>query len=201
MLCSAQEADTLSLARDLQSQGEYDQAIELLKTYERNNPDNIYSKRLHAVLLYWVSDIKEASALYEILIKQYPEVIVLNLEYGRMLFEIGEYKEATEYLSKYLEVIPDDVEARLKLGWINYYHGDFKIALQYADQVLNQYPRNVDGIALYNTIKEIYAPILDIRSKYIHDSQPIDLIGATIKSGGYINKFFAPPNRVHSRSI
>jgi Flp pilus assembly protein TadD len=92
----------------------------------------------------------EAKAIFEDLLKQYPEEPDLDLFLGITLLRLREPERAEAAVKRALAVDPNHVEARTLLGWIDTeIHGDFDAAIKEYSKVVELRPDNPEA---YNNL-------------------------------------------------
>jgi hypothetical protein len=184
--------DTVETARQLSYEGNYKDAVQLLSTYETDNPNEINAVRLHAQILYWMEDYNAAFQLCESYLKDNPEEHYLVLDYIRMLFEQERYEKAKLLLSEYLKIDSSNVEANNMLGTIYYWQGNPETSLSYFHNVLIVFPANEWALGFVNQIRQATTTYLNIKSCYSDDTQPLKTIDTKLQAGWYSSNLLMP---------
>lgn len=121
----------LSLAQVYSDQGDYTQAIDLIKKIPENDVDSDPS--LLALLAYDYSqshDYKQAVATYQKALDQDADNQDLRRAYAEALMSAGKTAEARAELGKILKAEPDDGITYLRLGRLDRQEGNFDQARQ-----------------------------------------------------------------------
>ena len=189
---SIHPTDTIETARQLSYSKNYIKAINLLRAFEFNHPEEINSVRLHAQILYWMNDNQSAFNLFEIYLRKHPNNKFIQLDYARMLFELNKLKKAKEVLADYSNNDKSNVEVNNMLGTIAYWDGRPGLAKFYFGTVLKKYPGNEWAQKYINEIKRNASPFINIKSGYIDDIQPLQSINLGLETGWFASSWFNP---------
>lgn len=197
----AQKVDTLSQARTLAYAKNYNDALVLLNSYNKNNSYNSEAVRLQLQLLYWTQNISKAKDKYETYIFNYPEDYHLKLDFGKMLFELNELSQSEKVLKQALQYDSLNVEANYTLGLINYWNGKINDAKKYLNKSLIKAPQNENAKAILAQIKSSQNPYIHIDNTYYSDQQPITKNITNLDFGFYKSRWLSPKISLQSQQI
>lgn len=194
--------DSLGTARQLMNEKKISEAIMILRSCEKSYPGNVHVIRLRGQALYWSKDFEATHSYFKVSIERYPNLQVLNLDYGRILFELNQLNDAKLYLLKYLKQEPEDAECNLMLGKIAYWQGKSQdSSLKYLNVVHKNYPTNQQAIDLIKEVRQNRSPYLKIGLSKYSDSQPLESIQTSIESGFYQSAWLQPGVQFQNRSF
>jgi len=189
-------------AKELIDNQNISEAIEVLKTLEKDNYQNIDFIQLYSQALYWNQDFDATLAVYKKAMKLYPKSDVLQIHFGRILFELNNLSEANKMLSAYAELHPEDPEAGVLLATIAYWLGKPpEIALEYLDEVLEVYPEYQEAKILKKEILASTAPNLRFTTSYYSDSQPLQAMINTVEYSNYRSSWLQPTVMFQNRNF
>lgn len=148
---SAQNFETLrkafSQSYTLESNGEYDNAVENLKAVYN---DDSYALNLRLGWLnYQLGNFTESSAYYQKAIALSPYAIEAKFGYVYPLSALGNWSIVKQQYKKILEIDPQNTLANYRMGMIFYGSEDFASALDYFKAVVNLYPFDYDATIMY----------------------------------------------------
>jgi tetratricopeptide (TPR) repeat protein len=89
-----------------------------------------------ALLHFESGEYVEASRLFRLIVRAYPEHPLAHLMLARTHIELGEWKKAIEALFKHLKIVPNSVEALIYLGLSYYEIGKLSLAEERFEQAL-----------------------------------------------------------------
>jgi hypothetical protein len=194
--------DSLTMARELLDNQKINQAISILRSCEKSNPNNVHVMRLYGQALYWSKDFDATRNYFRAAIERNPQLDILKLDYGRILFELHELPEAKIILSEYLTTTPGDTETHLMLGAIAYWQGNRpKTSFQHLFAVQSAYPDNQQARDLIREIRQNTSPYLKINAAKYSDSQPLQVLQTLIETGFYQSAWLQPSIQFQNREF
>ncbi len=180
---------TLEKSNELIELKKFNQAAQLLGSFEQKYPGNIWIERLYAQTLFWIDDFQKASEIYERAMGYHPDNMDVKYEYALMLFHYNKYGKAKLLLLEYEKEYPNNVDVQVLLGKIYYYQNHFKEAEKHLGNAKNIQPNDESILNLYNEINRIIAPQLLIGGGFRFDEQPLNAIGPRINFSKYNSDF------------
>ena len=194
-LCSSAQDnpanDTISLARNSAYSKKFGEADRLLTLYNAHNND-VNALRLHAQVLYWMKDFKEAKNIYERALYSFPENANVKLEYGRLLYQLQKFYKAGKLLNDYLATDSSNVEAHQMLAYINLWTGHMTNAKKEAVWIKNHEPENNEAAYILNQVAFYTAPYIKLQGLIYSDDQPIQRQGFEPEAGVYKSWWLSP---------
>lgn len=184
-------ADSIELARQKAYGKDFEAANKILTAYNEHHT-NVHALRLHAQVLYWMQDFNQAEQVHNRLIKTFPEVDEVKLDYGRFLYETGKIGKAETILNEYLQENPDHAEATIMMSYINIWNGRFGKARQRVSRMKNIYPDNQEFQVIWENINKLTAPMLGISAESYSDNQPLKFTGFQVAGVWYKSWLFSP---------
>lgn len=184
--------DSIESARKLSYEKKYEEALILLKSFEKNHPNEINSVRLHAQVLYWMKEYKAALELCETFLKANPNSDFLKLDYGRMLFNLQRWSKAKLILTNYLATDASNVEAQNMLATITFWQGKIANSKTQFNSVLQNYPSNEWALDYLSQLKLATAPYVKITGGYNSDTQPFSNSNGGLEAGIYKSNLLSP---------
>jgi tetratricopeptide (TPR) repeat protein len=188
---SIDHSDTLGFARSLAYQKHFEQADELLTSYNSHHTD-INALQLQAQVLYWMKSFNRSSTVYENAINRFPDVTSLKLDYGRMLFELNQWHKAKGLLTDVIAHDNVNPEANKLLAYIDLWTGNIHAARQRVKSILQHHSDNPDAISILNQIKNYTAPYVLLNMDLESDDQPRTGNSYGIETGVYRSRWWAP---------
>jgi hypothetical protein len=192
--------DTVEYARGQAYQNNFKEADSLLSAYNQHNAD-INGMRLHAQVLYWMKEFDRSAAVYENALRVFPDMKVVELDYGRMLWELKKLTKAQVLLNEYLTYDKENSEAKVMLAYISYWKGRNSLAKEQLASILNTLPTNQPALDLLNEINVVTAPYIKLGGQASSDDQPLKKSGFNVEAGMYNSWILSPFlmfNNVHS---
>ncbi|PLX02076.1 MAG: hypothetical protein C0595_12150 [Marinilabiliales bacterium] len=183
---------TIDRAKEMRDAGDYEQAAEVLKKLDNQNPGNIWVQRLYAETLIWLKDYEEATLVYEKAIKMHPDDMDVKYEFATFLFNLGEYERAQELLLIYTQKNTRVAKAEKLLGTTYYYLGDFLPAVEHLEKSLELNPNDKNTLQLLDEVSRITKPWIGVGFAYRNDSQNITQLFPAIEGGLYKSSWFSP---------
>jgi tetratricopeptide (TPR) repeat protein len=183
--------DTLTLARNIAYQKDFETADKLLTQYNNDHTD-LNALRLHAQVLYWMKAFDRSTALYEKAMTIFPNPSGLHLDYARVSFNLGKLSKAKSLLSIYRQVDSTNVEADIMNAYLKLWTGKLASANKRADKILQQYPTNVEANDIKKTIGMWTVPYVKAGTQFFSDDQPVKGSTYYIEGGVYKSWLFAP---------
>ncbi len=187
----AQVQDTLQYAREKAHSKDFSEANRILTIYNANNSD-VYGLWLQAQIANWMGDFKRSKDLYNRAMIMSPNLLDLELDYGRGLFKSGDLKSSEEILGAYLQKDLNNPEAILMLAYIDYWNGLTVKAKDSAQQVLAENPENEMALEILDEINIATAPYISISTAFGSDDQPLNVNDYTLTAGKYHSRFLSP---------
>ncbi|HHH54410.1 MAG TPA: hypothetical protein ENK91_12185 [Bacteroidetes bacterium] len=188
-ISSAQNLDTLNLAKDLRNTGKVKESLALLKKYFENNKKELYAGWIYADALYKNKKYKESSEIYAETINRYPKNTDLRLDFAIKSTEIGNLKAATYHLNKLNHNLSKDYKFAVKktLAKVYFWQGDYERSLSNINAALNIYKNDEESLNLKSDIKKIQSNWMKIDASYMDNNQPLTRMSPDIEMGFYHN--------------
>ncbi|MGH7681071.1 MAG: tetratricopeptide repeat protein [Candidatus Eiseniibacteriota bacterium] len=139
------ESRYLEEAREHVSQKQFDQAIPLLQTELKQNPDNDDARELLARVYSWQHHFDESIAEYEHLLQKTPENTALRADYARVLAWSGRHEASIREYRRVLKADPTNTETRLGYTRALAWSGDLAGASMEYERILAQDPKMGDA--------------------------------------------------------
>ena len=171
-------------------------AAEILRAVLSRDPENGEATRTLAQLLYWLKDVRGATALYESGLRKFPEDFSLRLDYGRMLVETRSDGRAVEVLTPLLSVAEAAPRAATLIGTLLYWQGDLSRAARSFNQALAADANLPEARRQLDEIRSASAPWLTLAAGGLHDDQPVDRINGEVEAGMFLNPLTSIAARV-----
>ena len=138
--------DVFTQTYKLETEGEYTQAINLLKTiYDEDS----YEVNLRLGWLHYLSGLfSESMPYYEKCILLKPVSIEARLGIVNPAASMGNWTQVEKYYTEILEIDPENSLVNYRMALIYYGREDFQTAFQYIEKVVNHYPFDYDSVVL-----------------------------------------------------
>ncbi len=183
--------DTLALTRDLIKEKKFEEANNLLASYNSLNND-VNALRQQAQLLYWMKRPKEARETYERTYSLFPDDPSLRREYAQFLFDHNKLISARSLLETSIKTDSLNVESIQMLAYIDLWTGQLSQAKQKANW-LQQHPGGAAAAEnIMQTISEYTTPHLTVSGGSYSDDQPMKRYSFELSGGVYRSWLFAP---------
>ncbi len=184
-------SDTIGLARSKAYQKDFTDADRLLMQYNIDHSD-INALRLHAQVLYWMKEFDRSIFVYEKALQLFPDVLIVQLDYGRVLYELNKLPKARQLLKQYLDHDSTNAEANIKIAYIDLWNGRITAAKKRASFLLQKYPGNVEAVDIMYQINYNTAPYIKAGINFSSDDQPLNRSDYLIEAGVYKSWLFSP---------
>jgi tetratricopeptide (TPR) repeat protein len=139
--------DAFKESYSLESNAEYNQAIEVMKSVYDENSYEI-NLRL-GWLSYSLGNFTESIAYYQKSISLKPFGIEARFGLTLPASALGNWEMVRQQYLQVLEVDPMNTKANYYLGMIHYNRGEYETADNYFEKVANLYPFDYDGMIMY----------------------------------------------------
>jgi len=130
----------------LEKNGEYSQAIKVLKNYYS---EESYDINLRLGWLHYLSGLfTESAPYYQKCIQLKPLSIEARLGIVNPAASMGNWTQVEKIYTEILAMDPENTTVNYRLGVIYYGREDYKGALKYFEKLLNHYPFDYDAIIM-----------------------------------------------------
>lgn len=178
-------ANAVTEAAALRDRGSFAESVRLLEGYLKDHPDDGDAARMLAQTLYWLKDVRVATAHYETALRQHPEDSSLRLDYGRMLVETRRDRYAVEILTPLLNDSQRRAAAESLLGTLNYWQGDLAEAERHFESALRTDSTQVEARRQLREIYSLTAPWVRAAGSGRSDDQPLTRGGVLLEAGWF----------------
>jgi len=186
----AQEADTLTLARQAQAEKQYGHTCRLLQAYLTAHPKDAEAHWLLGQTEYWRQQPRRARAAYAQAYALNPHNEALAMDYARTLAELGRTKAAVTVLNRIHG--PASAERVLLQAKALYYAGRLPEAQKQAAAALALAPAHAGAQALNDELAVTMSPWAQMGTTLGADDQPMRWVVPKLSAGYYVNPLFAP---------
>ena len=140
------EQEVFSKSYQLELDGEYSEAINLMKN---NYNENSYEINLRLGWLHYLSGLfSESAPYYQKCIQLKPVSIEARLGIVNPAAAMGNWTQVENTYNEILAMDSENSTANYRLGVIYYGKEEYKMALKYFEKLLNHYPFDYDAIIM-----------------------------------------------------
>ncbi|MGP8215333.1 MAG: tetratricopeptide repeat protein [Bacteroidia bacterium] len=184
--------DTLSLAKQFNSQKKFRKACKILAPYYNSHPGNLNTQWIYAQSLYWAKKFRKSEKVYEYAIAWHPENYYLRLDYAEKLVDIGEFEKAIPILKLYGAYDSTALDLRLTLAKIAFWKCDYKTAEAEVQKILKKQPGQTASLKDFqNEILAAESPWIKPGFEYHADTQPLQSYTPEVKTGFFLSPLAA----------
>ena len=185
----AQETDTLKIAKELSAQHKYKQSSRFLEAYYAHHQDDLYAGWLYATALHDTKNYKKSQAVFDHMLRLYPDNKDLRLDYAIKLAEAGASKEALYQLNELGSSLPDAYRLVVNItkAKIYYWQGAYDKAEEEIGKALALSAQNQEALNLKKSIDLSRSNWLIVDASYSKDDQPLQIITPKVKTIFYKN--------------
>ena len=183
--------DTVNYARNMAYEKNFEEAHRLLSVYNTHNKD-VHALHLHAQVLYWMKNFKEAQSSYEKALSFFPNEALVLRDYGKLLFDLNKLQKARKLLTSYLKTDSSHSQTYMMLAYIDLWTGHIAAAKIKASWLELQHPGNKEAADILQQIAYYRAPYIKLQGSVYTDDQPMQRYGFEPEAGVYQSWLFSP---------
>jgi tetratricopeptide (TPR) repeat protein len=187
---TAVSKDTFAIVRQLRSQSQYINAIQVLSAYQAAHPKDVNALWLLAQTESWLYRYEDAKKHYELAVHLQPKNDYLVLDYAKSLLNMGEWQHAVELVQplekkQYADVFI--IKAK-----VFYWTGEYAKAYTNIQQAIHTDSQKPEAYTLQTQIQQSLALWMKLGVAYSADDQPLQSVTTSVEAGKFISPVIAP---------
>lgn len=163
----------IAKARELISEGRYDQAYYRLKKLETLYKSDLETIWLLAFVTHVEKKDKESDSYYERAILLAPDNNDLRLEYATMLFQTGKLDKAEDALKSLYSIKDQKFEILYYLAYIDFWNGRYSASKKKIEEIYTYFKNDTLVNELKREIERVTSPVISAGFYQISDNQPL----------------------------
>ncbi len=190
-LAAQSNVDTLSLAKNLRTQGKWQEAAQLLTIFQQKHND-VNAIWLLAQTESWLGHYKNSEKYYQKAINLAPNNDFIVIDYAKALLEMGNLEKSLRLLERMEQYEKKYSAAFFLKSKILYWKGDYPKAWQAIGKSVALDANNPEAWELWRNIRHSKATWLELNMGYATDNQPLKMLPPSISAGKRVNNWFSP---------